>query len=363
MEELAWGSAGQQARQVPVGRSEGEARLGSVMAREMAEQPERLAALLARRSSLVHGVRKLVDRPVIGTVLVARGSSDNAATCGAYMLEMATGRPVASTSPSIHTLYRASVDFSGYLVIAVSQSGQTPEITEVVDRARARGAKAIAVTNDEESPLASAAELVVTLGAGQELAVPATKTVSAELVAFAMIAQALGEIGFSDEVAEALPAQVAELLGDPGPAEALSEWLVGTDRWATVARGLLYGAAAEVALKVEETTSVFSTAFSAADLRHGPIAAASGGLPVLAMVHPGPASADVLGIADELRQRGARVRLAGPVAGSDLPWPLSSEVVAPVLAVVRGQQLALGLARRLGHDPDSPPGLSKVTST
>jgi glucosamine--fructose-6-phosphate aminotransferase (isomerizing) len=279
------------------------------------------------------------------------------------MLEMATGRPVASASPSIHTLYRASVDFSGYLLVAVSQSGQTPEITEVVDRARAHGAKAIAVTNDERSPLASAAELVVALGAGQERAVPATKTVSAELVAFAMIAQALGDIGFSGEAAEELPAQVAELLGDPGPAEALSEWLVGTDCWATVARGLLYGAAAEVALKVEETTSVFSTAFSAADLRHGPIAAVAGGLPVLVMVHPGPASADVLDVARELRQRGARVRLAGPVAGSGLPWPAASEVVAPVLAVVRGQQLALGLARRLGHDPDSPPCLSKVTST
>ena len=117
-----------------------------------------------------------------GTVLVARGSSDHAAT-SAYFLEMATGRPVALTSPSLCTLYRASTDFSGYLLVAASQSGQTPEIVEVVDQARAGGARAIAITNDPASPLAGSADLVVDLGTGQERAVPATKTVTAQLAA------------------------------------------------------------------------------------------------------------------------------------------------------------------------------------
>ncbi len=338
-------------------------RPGALMQAEMAEQPDRLASLLARRAQVGAQVRALAGAGLAGTVLVARGSSDNAATCGAYMLEMATRRPVASSSPSVHLLYRAGVDFSGYLLIAVSQSGQTPEITEVVEAARSRGARAIAITNDPSSPLAVAAHLVVDLGAGQELAVPATKTVTAQLAAFAVVAQALGDIGLTDRAAAALPAQVAGLLADPGPAEDLAQWLAGADRLATVARGLLYGAAAEVALKVEETTSLFSTAFSAADLRHGPIAAASLGLPVLALAHPGPALADVVEVAEELRHRGARVRRAGPLEPSDLPWPDGPEVLAPVLAVVRGQQLALSLARRLGRDPDSPPGLSKVTPT
>ena len=132
----------------------------------------------------------------------------------------------------------------------------------------------------------------------------------------------------------------------------------------TVARGLLYGAAAEAALKVEETTSLLATGYSAADLRHGPIAVASTHLPVLAFAHPGPAAADITALAADLRDRGADVRLAGPVAGSALPWPAQApEVVAPMLAVVRAQQLALTLARLLGRDPDQPAGLRKVTAT
>jgi glucosamine--fructose-6-phosphate aminotransferase (isomerizing) len=119
-----------------------------------------------------------------------------------------------------------------------------------------------------------------------------------------------------------------------------------------------------VALKVEETTSRFTGAFSAADLRHGPIAIASNGPPVLAFAHPAPACQDIVDVVAALRARGAPTRIAGPVEGSDLRWPAATpEVLAPVLAVVRGQQLALALARLLGLDPDSPPGLTKVTIT
>ena len=337
---------------------------GQLMASEMAEQPGRLAALLSRRDELGKEVRSLVPPELAGTVLVARGSSDHAAKCGAYLLEMATGRPVALASPSVLTLYRAAMDYSGYLVIAVSQSGQTPEIVKVVQLARASGARTIAITNDALSPLAGAADLVIGLEAGPELAVPATKTVTAQVAAFAIIAQALGEVGLDDRAAGELPGQVAEILGDPGPVIELARWLQNADRLVTVARGILYGAAGEAALKVEETTSLLTAAFSAADLRHGPIAIASSGPPVLAFAHPGPASADVVEVVGELRARGASVRLAGPVAASDLSWAADApETLAPVLAVVRGQQLALSLARLLGRDPDSPPGLMKVTVT
>jgi len=333
------------------------------MAAEMAEQPGRLAALLARRSEIASGVRSLVPDKLAGTVLVARGSSDHAATVGRYLLEMATRRPVASASPSIHTLYRADVDFSGYLVVAVSQSGRTPEIAEVLERAKATGARTIAVTNDAASPLAQAADLLIALDVGEEQSVPATKTVTAQLVVFSMIAQALGDLGL-DHAFETLPDLVADVLADAEPPEQLAAWLEDASRFATVARGLLYGAAAEAALKIEETTSLFASAFSAADLRHGPIAVASTGIPILAFAHPGPASKDVLELVAELDARGARTRIAGPVAGSDLPWSdRAPETLAPILAVVRGQQLALRLAIRLGRNPDAPAGLTKVTVT
>ena len=330
----------------------------------MGEQPARLAALLARGPELAERVRKAVPGPLAGTVLVARGSSDHAATCGAYLLEMATHRPVALASPSLHTLYKADTDFSGYMVIAVSQSGRTPEIVEMAELAGRKGAWTLAFTNDPESPLAKAAQLVVELGAGEERAVPATKTVTAELTAFAIVAGALGEIGVSEQAAKELPAQVATALHDKAPAEELAAALVGADRIATVARGLLYGAAREVALKLEETTARFTAAFSAADLRHGPIAMATSGPSIVAFAHPGPAAEDVTSLVSELRARGADARLAGPVEGSVLGWDASApEALAPVLAVVRGQQLALALARLSGRDPDSPPGLTKVTVT
>jgi glutamine---fructose-6-phosphate transaminase (isomerizing) len=342
----------------------GDKRPGQLMAAEMAEQPGRLAALLSRREEVGKEVRSLVPSGLAGTVLVARGSSDHAAKCGAYLLEMATGRPVGLASPSILTLYRSATDYSGYLLVAVSQSGQTPEIVEVVALARANGARTIAITNDPLSPLAAASDLVIPLEAGAELAVPATKTVTGQLVAFAIIAQGLGDIGLDDRAAAQLPSQVATVLDDRAPVVALAGWLTDADRLVTVARGILYGAAQEAALKVAETTSLLTVAFSAADLRHGPIAIASGEPPVLAFAHPGPASGDVVEVVAELRQRGANVRLAGPVEGSDLGWPVSApEMAAPVLAVVRGQQLALSLALALGRDPDSPPGLMKVTPT
>lgn len=333
------------------------------MAAEMAEQPDRLEDLFARRQKIGREVRAVVPHPLAGTVLVARGSSDHAATVGRYLLEIATRRPVASASPSVHTLYGARIDFSGYLVVAASQSGRTPEIADVLAHARAAGARTIAVTNDDSSPLAQHADVLIALKVGEERSVPATKTVTGQLAVFAMIAQAIHDIGL-DERGPALPGLVAEILADDEAPERLSAWLSGATRLATVARGLLYGAAAETALKVEETTSLFASAFSAADLRHGPIAIASTGIPVLAFAHPGPASSDVLGLVAELGARGASTRLAGPVPGSDLPWSdRAPESLAPILAVVRGQQLAFHLAKRLGRNPDAPPGLTKITVT
>jgi glucosamine--fructose-6-phosphate aminotransferase (isomerizing) len=338
--------------------------LGAVMAAEMAEQPGRLASLLGRAEEIADQVRRLVPAPLAASVLVARGSSDHAATTGRYLLELATGRPVASASPSVHTLYRARADFSGCLVVAASQSGRTPEIVTVVQRAREAGGRTLALTNDPAAPLAAVADETVLLGTGEERAVPATKTVTAQMAAFALVAQALGDVGFGSATRARLPDLVSGVLADEEPAAEVAEWLAGSSRLATAARGLLLGAAAEAALKVEECTGIFAAGLSAADLRHGPIATTTSLLPVLALAHPGPACADVLDLVAELRARGAPTRIAGSVEGSALPWPADlSESAAAVLAVVRGQQVALALARRLGRDPDRPVGLHKVTAT
>lgn len=332
------------------------------MAAEMAEQPARLSALLARRNDVILDVAPLLEG-VVGTVIVARGSSDHAATTGRYLLEMATRRPVASASPSIQTLYRADVDFTGYLVVGVSQSGRTPEIASYLERAAAAGARTIAITNDASSPIADVADAVVDLEAGEERAVPATKTVTAEIVAFALLAAAAGADP-GDDAWRALPEQSARVLDDAAPMDGIARWLEDARRLATVARGPMAGAAEECALKLQETSSLLATPFSAADLRHGPIALASSGIRVLAFSHPGPAAADLAELCAELTTRGADIRLLGPVRGAVCGWDETApEMLAPVLAVLRGQQLALGLALHLGLDPDQPFGLTKVTAT
>ncbi|MHB1988207.1 MAG: SIS domain-containing protein [Acidimicrobiales bacterium] len=339
--------------------------LGMTMEAEITEQPAMLGSLIARRTSLLHAIERCFRPPLAGTVIVARGSSDHAATCGRYLLEVATRRPVASASPSLHLLYGADVDFSDYVVIAVSQSGRTPEVTRVLEGAATSGARTIAITNAPESPLAATADIVIALGVGEEKAVPATKTVTAEIAVFAMIAQAIGDIGIAERHWDALPDQVSAALADPAPCQELAAWAIGTnDRFATVARGYLYGAAAECALKVQETTSILATAFSGADLRHGPVAMASSGVPILAFVHPGPAAADMHSLIQHLNRQTASVRVLGPVPGSSVGWSAAApEALAPILAVVRSQQLVLELARRLGKDPDFPEGLTKVTAT
>ena len=201
--------------------------LGAVMSAEMAEQHDRLAALLSQADQVIGRMREVLPDPLAGTVLVARGSSDHAATTGRYLLELATRRPVASASPSLYTMYGAQTDFTGYLVVAASQSGRTPEIVRSLQVARAAGGRTVAVTNDRQSAIAEAAELPLCLDAGTERAVPATKTVTAELAVFALIAQAAGDVGFGPQVRDELPGQVAAVLEDPAPAGEVAGWLAG----------------------------------------------------------------------------------------------------------------------------------------
>ena len=334
------------------------------MAREMAEQPARLRELIERHDAIADRVRAMVPTELNGIVIAARGSSDHAAIYGRYLLEAAARRPVSLAAPSLHTLYRVEVDYSGQLVIAVSQSGATPEIVRTLEAMQDGGGRGLAITNGHDSDLAMAAAEAIELELGEELAVPATKTVTGQFVAFAMIASALGSVPFTHDELAAVPAVVQALLDDPDPATAAAEVLAGASQLIVVARGYLFAAALETALKLRETCHLFAEGYSAADLRHGPIAAVTRGVPVVALCAPGPARADVMSIVEGLRAREASVLVVGPGDDADVPLPADlPEALAPIAAVVRGQQLAHEVALRLGYDPDSPEGLTKVTPT
>jgi glucosamine--fructose-6-phosphate aminotransferase (isomerizing) len=337
---------------------------GTTMQAEMAQQPERLAALIGRYDEITATVAELRPHPLAGTTVLARGSSDHAGVYGRYLIEESSGRPAGLAAPSLHTLYETRVDYSGYLAIAVSQSGRTPEIVTALQRMQRAGAAGLAITNDGSSPLARASRATLALEAGEERAVPATKTVTATLTAFALVAAALGETPFTRAQLGQVPEWVANVLDDPEPAERVAAGLEGVTRLLTVGRGLLFGAALEAALKLKETTTISAEGFSGADLRHGPIAIVEQGLPVLAFVAGGPAHADMTDLVADLRGRGAEVYVAGSEADADLPLPAGvPEALLPIVAVVRAQQVALALARARGLDPDAPAGLSKVTAT
>jgi glucosamine--fructose-6-phosphate aminotransferase (isomerizing) len=335
------------------------------MAAEMGEQPRVLAALAARRGELTAHVRGALGATApAGIVLVARGSSDNAAVFGRYVLELATHRPVALAAPSLVTRYGVQDRLDGWLAVGVSQSGRTPEIVTALEFMRANGAITIAVTNDAESPLAQSAELALTLGAGPERAVPATKTFTAQLAIFALLAEAMGPVPWSETDWAAIPHAVEAVLADPAPAGPVAA-AIGDARAAVVlARGFLFSVALEAALKLKETTSLLAWADSTADFRHGPIAVVDSELPVLALSANGPCAVDVAEITDDIRARGGHVLSIADTPGADLPIPAGvPEALATVAATVRAQQLALALARHRGLDPDTPAGLSKITAT
>jgi len=339
------------------------------MAVELAEQPRVLASMVARWPDLVAQVERVVPEDLAGVAFVARGSSDNAAVLGRYEAERGSGRPAGLVAPSLHTRYDADVDYSGYLAVALSQSGETPEIVTTAERLRHAGARVVAITNEPASALALVADAHLALGAGAELAVPATKTVTAQMLAVLAVADGLRAkrgraAAIGPAALAALPDAIAVLLADlAGPRDLASRW-VGADRLVVVARGAMLAAALEVALKVRETAGVFAQGTSTADLAHGPIASIAPGAAVLLLDGGGPGSSDVREMSQRLAGIAADAQCAGGAPGDAVALPTglgdSLEVLA---ATVRGQQLAYAWARAVGRDPDAPEGLSKVTRT
>jgi glucosamine--fructose-6-phosphate aminotransferase (isomerizing) len=339
------------------------------MAREIAEQPDAvrrtLEALLPRRADV-----QRVARGRRRVLLVARGSSDNAAVYARYLLETHAGVNAALAAPSVATHYRARLDLGDTLVVSVSQSGATEEIVATQDWARSCGAATVAVSNDAGSALASGADLALTTQAGPELAVPATKTYLTQLVALAVLGTALApEPTALDADLERVPEEVERLLADE-PDPTVVDLVAGARTVVASGRGLMLGTALETALKLEETTLRAARGYSYADLRHGPISVVGEGVTALLVAAArGPLTTAMTELATDLRSRGAS---AVGVGGDDdfgaacsahLPGPDLPESLAPLAAIVPVQVLVERVTRRLGLDPDRPRGLAKVTLT
>lgn len=344
--------------------------LGELFLAEIREQPLALRRLLDQEREVAAVSGELARRAPTVVRLVGHGSSDNAATYGVYAFGLLPGWTALRDSISLSVYYGARIDLSRSAVVALSQSGRTPDVVEYVERARAGGALTIAVTNDPASELGRAAELVLPLAAGPERAVAATKTYVNQLAALALLAGGAG--GRGAEVADGLR-RVAELLADALPeleraAPPVASSFAFVGRMFVIGRGLEFATAREVALKLTETCRVAAEPLTATGLGHGPVAALDPFFPVWTIASPDESLPAVVEAAARARTAGAALIASGSaaakIAGAAyvLPVPDAGDrLYAPLLSVVPGQLFAGALARTKGLDPDNPVGLTKVT--
>lgn len=343
----------------------------SVLEREIAEQPAALERQLTRGRQAANVIAdEIRARQPACLLIAARGSSDNAARYAQYLLGAHNRLLVSLATPSLFTLYGKPPALTHTVVMGVSQSGRSPDIVAVLEEARRQGALAIAVTNDTASPLAHSAHHCLPLHAGDERAVAATKTYTTQLVALAMLSVALNPAAGRWEALATLPELARETLQRNADVTKLAQSLDAAERLVVIGRGFNYATAFEISLKIKETSYRVAEPYSSADFRHGPSALVDRGFPVILIAPSGQAMDDVAELLDLCRRRQAHAVaisdeprvLAAASAGLRLPLGVP-EWLSPILSVLPGQLLAVGLARARGLDPDRPRGLSKVTET
>lgn len=339
---------------------------------EILEQPEAAARLLDRQSASIEALAAAIRaRDIEHVVIAARGSSDHAAIYAQYVLGVRHGLTVGLATPSVVSVYGADPRLAQALVIAISQSGASPDTIAVIEAARRQGALTVALTNEPSSPLAMAADWTIALSAGPELAIAATKTYTASLLAVAALSAALTGDAADRAAVEATPEALNAMLAlEPQMADAARAH-AAADRALIIARGYEYATAREWSIKIKELAHVFADPYSAADFAHGPVALVEAGVPLIAVVRDGPAAA---GLVEQLERLRAELEpnltvlsdrpdaLALATRPVLLP-PAPAEWVAPIATIVAGQLHAMHLALARGKDPDAPRSISKVTRT
>ncbi len=342
------------------------------MLAEIREQPVALERTLHEELKPIEELRRrlTVQRPRL-ILLAARGTSDNAAQFGRYLLEITTGIPVSLAAPSIFTLYKASVHLDDVLVIALSQSGESTDTNYVLERAREQGALTIGVTNEPASTLARIAEHVFLVRAGKEKSVAATKTYTGQLLMLYLLAYSLGA-SIDPYDLERIPCLASAALGLEKEITARSERYRFMEHTVVVGRGLNYSNAFEFALKLMETCYVIAERFSSADLLHGPIAMVGQAFPAFLFTPSGVTWPGMRQMIEKLDQIGAETLTVTDLSNSAavklversiiIPVELS-DMYTPIPYIIPMQLFAACLATQKGLNPDQPRTLSKVTRT
>ena len=335
------------------------------MLAECREAPDAVAAQLAHNDTEYSAFGKLLrNQPPAALLTVARGSSDHAAHFLAYLVMARMGRLVTSLPMSLITLYQSQIQCNGLVSLAFSQSGQSPDLVAPTRFFREGGAVTAAFVNKPDSPLAEAAQWVFPLHAGSETSVAATKSFITQLVAGARVVAAWqGDLSLQASLS-ALPDALSRAahMDWSGAIDVLKD----IDRLFVIGRGTGMPVALEAALKFKETCGIQAEAFSSAEVKHGPMALIEEDYPLLVLAPRGPAQAGLLALAEEMRQRGARVLLAAPCGtpGANLPVAETASIeLDPISLIQSFYPMVEALARTRGRNPDEPRFLAKVTRT
>jgi len=339
--------------------------LTSLMHKEACSSAEYVALQIAQEGARYAelGARLRANSPR-SVLTIARGSSDHAAAYAAYLIMSRLGRIVASLPMSLVTLMNAPLQSKDALAIAISQSGQSPDVIEPIRYFREGGATTVALVNDAQSPLATSAEWCMPLHAGAEKSVAATKSFITSLVAGAQLAghwqNDAGFLAALNDLPEALLAAT-----NLDWSEAVSV-LTPANNCMVIGRGISFPIALEAALKFKETSAIQAEAFSGAEVKHGPMALIDDGYPLIIFATRGPTQAGLINLASEMRDRGARVLLVAPadVRERNLTIPTAATPdLDPIVAIQAFYVMAARLSLARGLNPDTPRHLSKVTRT
>ena len=342
----------------------------SILQSEIEEQPDRIEKLLKSEKSNVNLIAKSINGKFNYIVIAARGTSDNAARYAQYLFGIHNNLQVALATPSVISIYGHTPNMVGALVIGISQSGRSPDIVSVLESGKKQGCPTLAITNDPQSPLALASDFIIPLHAGEEKAVAATKTYSSSLVTLAMLSCAFNkdQVGFT--ALEQMPVTMAKVFDTIIPSIFRTERYRYMDHCSVIGRGYNYSTAFEIALKIKELTRVIAEPYSSADFRHGPIATAQKGSPVLMIAPSGVIYKDIRDLAQNLKQKMVEMIIISdnPELLSLAEFPLLipeniPEWLSPLAAVLPGQLFAMYLASVKGLNVDQPEGLNKVTIT
>jgi glucosamine--fructose-6-phosphate aminotransferase (isomerizing) len=339
---------------------------------EIFEQADILERLLGGQMGEVEKIAGSIrDLAPSYIFLAARGTSDNAGRYANYLWGSMNRLPVALATPSLFTFYHKPPILKGALVVGVSQSGQSPDIVSVLEEGRRQGCGTLAITNEPGSPLAQAADFVIDIQAGEEKAVAATKTYTAELMAVAMLSVALSHDEDQRRSLGRVSGWVRQALELDEQIQRLAERYRYMEQCVVIGRGYNYATAYEWSLKLKELTYVVSEPYSSADFQHGPIAMVEAGFPVMAVTPGGKVFDDVLALLRRLRT-GLRAELlvisdqAEALALAQSPLAIPSgmpEWVTPLVTIVPAQLFAYHLTRAKGYDTESPRIIHKVTET